>query len=362
MDLHDIPLTVQRRWLRYITRTWHCANNDYLGGQLRPPQFELGRSERWLGQWTANTRTLSIAIDHIATADTWLDVALTVRHEMAHQVVSEVFNASNAEPHGELFRRACRMLAVDSSPRAEVNASAESKRVRDRIQKLLRLAGSDNPHEAQSAMAAANRLLLRHNLERVDAEDKGANGREGYSWRWVGSPTGRVTLERKLASMILADFFFVECIWIGTWSPAGKKLSVLEIIGANHNLELAEYAHDYLTRTLDTLWAIYRGANPGGGNARRNEYRAGVLMGFRQHLTAEREACQTEGLIWLGDPALSEFYDRRHPRRSRLSRSRYRIGDAHQAGLADGRQIRIRGGVGKGQAPGGGGRLLPGQR
>ena len=343
-----IPPFVQRKWLRWVAESWTRINRDELGGGLREPQFAVDRAQARLGRWEPVSRTIGISIEHILQSTSWLEVELTLRHEMAHQVVHELFVRPGASPHGELFHKACRMLGIEHGPRAPHSMSPRTLRVLDRVRKLVRLGSSPNPHEAQAALAAASRLLLKHNL---DLSDAGEGPERLHGWRWIGPATGRVRLERKLLSGLLVDFFFVRCIWIRTWDNKGQSASVLEAVGAEHNLQLASYVHDYLMRTVDDLWAAYRAAHPGGGVARRNEYRNGVLMGFREHLEAEKTVQQTEGLIWLGDPALDELYDARHPKRRSMSRSYYRTGEAHEAGKEDGRNIRIRPAVGGEDTP-----------
>ncbi len=334
-----IPLDLQRRFLFHLSRKWATFNADHLDGQLKTPQFALDESTTRLGRWDPLTRTIGISIEHLLEA-TWLEIELTLRHEMAHQFVSEVFDGKG-RPHGVLFQRACRMLQISASPRAERTPSEASRRAMEKVRKLLNLAGSDNPHEAQAAMAAANKLLLLHNLDELDAKAD-----PGFSWRWIGAPTGRVTLERKLISGILISHYFVRAVWMRTTMPiTGKQASVLEVLGRPHNLDLAQYVHTYLDRTLDTLWKRYKKATGAKGNAVRNEYRVGVLMGFRDHLKSQTQQHQEQGLIWTGDPGLQEFVRERFPRLVSMRRSSYRVGTAHDRGREDGRQIRIRPGV-----------------
>lgn len=360
----DIPIELQRSWVLYLEVIWERINRRELNNQLRAPTFALDEASSRLGRWEATSRTIGISTEHLLTA-TWLDVELTVRHEMAHQIVCELFDSPHAPPHGQLFARACAMLKIDSSPRAAaVEIPPETQRVLDRVRKLMKLGQSPNPHEAQAAVAAANRLLLRHNVDLADAE-QGAKRAAGHTWRWLGRPRGRVGLDHRLISSILNEHFFVSCVWVRTSRPADDRdVRVLEVMGSPHNLDLAEYVHAYLHRTLDDLWARYRAARAAGsrrgGNALRNEYRVGVLMGFRDHLReVQVSAREEEGLVWLGDPALEEFVSYRYPRLRTMRRSSYRHGDAHDAGRADGRELRIRPGMGTSAVAVRRGRALP---
>jgi hypothetical protein len=207
----------------------------------------------------------------------------------------------------------------------------------------LNLAQSPNVHEAQVAMATANRLLLEHNLARADVPGR----RAGYRFRWLGEPVGRIPLERKLLSGLLQRHFFVRAIWLGTSRPAtGQAVSQLEALGEPHNLDIAEYVHDYLLVTLDRLWRAYRRGLAGGvGRRARHDYRVGVMLGFGEHLAAGEGSRTEAGLVWLGDACLDELHARRHPRSRSLRGGYYREGEAHAAGRQDGQRIRIRPGL-----------------
>ena len=115
-------------------------------------------------------------------------------------------------------------------------------------------------------------------------------------------------------------------------------------MGKRANLDIAEYVHGALLGHLDTLWVGFRGSTPDPRRARRS-FRVGVLMGFRETLERERKSCEEQGLVWVGDPGIGEFYRRRYPRTSKLARGGYYDGAVHKAGVAAGKAIQIRPGV-----------------
>jgi len=343
----ELETRLERHILRQLLLRWRRINDECLGGRLTPPVFVLDEARQRLGRWEGNTRTLGISRDHIRSSN-WLQIEQTLRHEMAHQAVSELFDASAAKPHGILFRRACRMLEVAPG---EVGTSAydpNTNRVLRRIQKLMQLATSANENEAQSAMNTANKLLLMHNLELQETQEEAS-----FVYRWIGKASARISLERKLIGRILSDHFFVQCIWVNTTIALSKKqVRMLEIMGQPHNVELAEYVHDYLQRTVDSLWKNYQKQVPQAQQYRESgrEYRAGVLMGFDEQLDLQKGMCQEQGLIWTGDPALREFLSQRYPSRRNMGTSRYREGQAHKAGRTEGQKMRIPGALGGGSS------------
>src|SRR5262249_50986261 len=127
-------------------------------------------------------------------------------------------------------------------------------RVLGRIAKLLALAQSQNRHEAEAAMARAQELMLKHNLE--------APPRHGaYGFRHLGAPTGRISEAERTLANLLGDHFFVEVIWVPVWrARQGKRGSVLEVCGTAVNLEMAAYVYDFLMATADRLWDDYKRA------------------------------------------------------------------------------------------------------
>jgi len=330
------PPEEQRSCLLWLRDAWARINHTDLSNALKPPVFSLDPGRHRLGHWNAQTRTLGISLHHIRTA-TALEVEQTLRHEMAHQFVSEGFGAEYAKPHGALFRKACSYLGVDS-PAA---TSSAGNRAVERVQKLLRLSNSSNRNEAETAMANAFRLMLKHNIsqDEVAAPDK-------YGFQILGPGLGRIPLEHKLIASILQEFFFVQCIWVSTDIPSTRRqVRVLEALGRQENLKLAGYTHEYLHRVLDELWADYRRNSGKMGRSARKQFRVGVLMGFRERLRQQKVKQQERGLVWLGDRGLSDFLRTRHPQCYRMRSAGYRTGRAHSDGLEKGRKLQIRPGL-----------------
>jgi hypothetical protein len=332
----------QRTCLKWLEKSFHTINSECLNGLLTAPQFTIDDSCKRFGLWTPATRTISLSANHLLN-DIWLEVELTLRHEMAHQYVSEILQAPGSRPHGPLFKRACVLLGLESSPRNQEPTAPKIKRVYERVQKLMQLSASSNQHEAESAVSAAQRLLLKHNIEIAETEEE-----KHLSYRWIGTPRIRISLEEKLLSGILQDHFFVRGIWVQTLRVnSAKPLRILEIVGSHQNIELADYTHQFLSRTLDELWATYRMTSESHLNGRsvRNSFRIGVLMGFRKRLESESRGHAEKGLIWLGDSAIDEFLKERHPYMASMRSGHYRTGDAHKAGLEKGRKLRVKKGV-----------------
>jgi hypothetical protein len=277
-----------------------------------------------------------------------------LKHEMAHQFVHEVLGKHDESAHGPAFRALCEDLGVDATAAGvpKAGASDEDAPILERIARLLALAESSNVHEAQAAMNAAQRLMLKHNLESVATKR-----REGYGFRHLGTATGRVGEADRLLGAILGKHFFVEVIWVPVWRPLeGKRGSVLEVCGTPANLEMAAYVHAFLTHAADHAWREHKRARRIRGDRDRRTFLAGVMVGFLEKLDTHRTEAQSQGLVWVGDAELDGFLRKRHPRVVHVRHAGNRRTAAHAEGREAGRKLVLHKPVGSG--PSGSVRLL----
>src|SRR5690606_5985114 len=93
---------------------WADCNYRYLHSVLRPPSIQLHDAERRWGAWHADRRLITISRRQVLCY-TWGSVIETLKHEMAHQLVSELMHRDHEPPHGPAFKEACRRLACDPS-------------------------------------------------------------------------------------------------------------------------------------------------------------------------------------------------------------------------------------------------------
>ena len=339
----DTIAQLHRAWIGQLRREWRQINDEHLDGQLRPPIFAIDRSERRLGRWEQGGRILGIAEQHIWDHP-WDEVLETLKHEMAHQVVFEIHRVRHEAPHGPTFARACRKLGIEpeASGRPGTTATSRADRILAKVRKLLALAASDNPHEARAAMAAANTLLLRYNLELPSADSA-----PGYGFRRIGRTAAALQLPWKVIARVLEEFFFVECIWVSVYNARKDRMErQLEICGNADNLEFAAYVHDFLHDELARSWRLEqrklgRTRLAGGARSRKREFSVGLLSGLRDKLREERSHNEERGLIWVGDPGLDGYFHKRYPRIRKLSGGGVHRSDAYEAGQLAGRSLTI---------------------
>ncbi len=326
---------------RELRATWGQINEAHFRGALAPPTLEVVGSRSTLGRWVSTTRTVEISLPLVLERP-WAVVVEVLKHEMAHQYVHEVLGETEQTAHGRGFREACRRLGVDARasgmPQAAVpERQGEEEKIVERIARLLALAESPNRHEAEAAMAAAHRLMLKHNLDAVRSQ-----AARDYGFAHLGEPTGRVAEHERLVAMILGKHFFVEAIWVPAYRPlVGKRGSVLEICGTRSNLAMAEYAHGFLHGTAARLWGDHKRARGLRSNRERRTYLAGVMAGFADKLARQEAATRGEGLVWVKDADLDGYLRRRHPYVRSVRHSGHKRTDAWIEGRNAGRTITL---------------------
>jgi len=323
--------------VRELRATWWQINDSFFKGRLKAPTLELVPHRSTLGRWMPGTRTIEISRPLVLERP-WPATVEVLKHEMAHQYVHEVLGETEQTAHGPAFRDACARLGVDARASGVPEAGAappHEEKIVERIARLLALAESPNRHEAEAAMAAAQRLMLKHNLDAVHA---GAARDHGYAH--LGEPTGRVAEHQRLVAMILGRHFFVEAIWIPVYRPAeGKRGSVLEICGGRANLAIAEYVHGFLHETAERLWRDHKKAAGIRSDRDRRTYLAGVMVGFADKLARQDVESRSEGLVWVKDGDLTTYFRHRHPYVRHVRHAGQRRTEAWAHGREAGRKI-----------------------
>ncbi|HEY4183936.1 MAG TPA: DUF2786 domain-containing protein [Polyangia bacterium] len=335
-----LSAALERALVVQLGHTWSELNQNHFRGRLRRPVIALSDTERRLGAWNGGTRTLSLA--RVLVLDrSWMVVREVLKHEMAHQFVDEVLGVRDQTAHGPAFDNVCRQHGFDASavglPELAEGAAGlgGGSPILRRIARLLALADSPNAHEAEAAMRAAQRLMLTHNIDVAAAAT-----REGFTFRQVGTPSGRVSGAEHVLAGILARHFFVEAIWVPSYLPlAGKQGRVLELCGTVSNLDVAGYVHGFLLETGERLWRQHRESRGLDGNRERRRFLLGVMMGFDDKLAAASAENRREGLIWVGDPALTDYLGRRYPRRTGGAGIGVRATESYEDGRRAGREI-----------------------
>ena len=192
-----------------------------------------------------------------------------------------------------------------------------------RIRKLLALAESANPHEAEAAARAAHKQLRKHNISVVDDP-------ASFGARCVGRVALRHQAHEKVLAGLLGRHFFVHPVWVSAWMAGRDRWGkVLEICGRPENLDLAVHAHAFVIDTAERAWRIHK-RQRGSAGRQRGRFLAGVVMGFGEQLDDQADTCEQTGLVWVGDAQLDDWVGRRFPRLRTTRGTRIRADGAFQ--------------------------------
>ncbi len=338
----------ERIWLRQL-----LAEHQHIcwlhGLELSPPVFEINEHASRAGSWSANYSNLKIA-GWLIREHSWDVVLEVLKHEMAHQFVHEVMRGGDEKPHGAAFQGACQRLGVQAQfqratshiPRFTNNENPP-RSILSKVEKLLSLAQSSNEHEAALAMEKANSLMRRHNINRLEQNIVAA-----YDYLIINEGKKRISAVQRTIAAILKDFFFVKVV-IGRQFDAatGQVFRVLELIGSQENLAVAEYVYSFLIKRLESLWQEYRSLHKARGKEKRS-YQLGVLTGLQSRLRKQEEdilsvdRSQTNALICSQDKGLVGYYLSRHPRLKKVRHQGPQLyRNSYQDGENQGRKLVI---------------------
>lgn len=345
----QLSLELERATLYAIGDAWKTLNYTHFRDVLQPPTLAFTDSTRFYARWLCEQHRLEFSLTFVLT-QRWTVVLEVLKHEMAHQFVDEVLKIRDETAHGAAFHRVCAERNIDARAAGLPDASEIERHERDavlsRVAKLLALATSSNEHEAQSAMNAAQRLMLKHNLDILETKRA-----QQFVSRELGEPAGRLEESVGLIGVVLGEHFFVEVIQLRVWRVReGRMGSVLEATGTSENIAMAEYVYSFLHHTAEMLWMQHKKQHKIRGDRDRRAYRAGVITGFLHKLRDEKKSNQERGLVWVGDPALTSHYRKRYPRISHVNSGGSGSREARSEGQDAGRKLVLHKGVGESSA------------
>jgi hypothetical protein len=332
------------------------------GVVLTPPVFEISDSRKEIGSWDSETRTIRLS-RHLIAETSWLVTLQVLKHEMAHQLCSELFG-NQEKGHGAEFQRGCELLGVEPEYRRaksslpefaktmtkETGISDTGRRFIDKVEKLLALARSPNENEATLAMQKANELIEKYNLRFLEA---GAKREFGYTV--INRKRKRIESYQRHICRILQDFFFVNIVMSSLYDPGtDQNHKIIEILGAKENVAIGEYCYFFLENKLFSLWAHNRYKFNGTTRTEKNSYFLGLLAGFYDKLKKQGEKtsggtahAQAKALVLISARReIEDYASGRYPRLKKVSRRTSRIyKSTYSDGVNTGRTITLAKGV-----------------
>ena len=227
-----------------------------------------------------------------------------------------------------------------------------NEQVISKLQKLLALAGSDNPNEAALAMERAQALMCEHNLSLADVA---LDGSGAYVQEYKIFSKGKTLTwwECRLGGWI-AEAFDGQVVRTSSHSYGSGKANTLHFIATRTDLAIIVDLFGRLRDTINRQAASH--AKAVRRNARRagKAYRAGMLDTLGERLIALRDNTRpapdsrtpaglsgTELLV-IKDKAVMERLGKIYPRLSDV-RQNIQLHDrtSYAQGLADGHKVNL---------------------
>lgn len=201
-----------------------------------------------------------------------------------------------------------------------------SNKVFDKIEKLLALASSSNPHEAASALAMAQKIMLENGLTTADVA-LGALTHEGVKSQF--SSTRLRSFEASLASTV-AKAFGCSLVWQGMHGGYGS----FKFIGPKPRVPSACHFFQVLSRRMDKGRALFVKGLPSHLN--KTVEGDGWCLGYAA--AVERAVVEVSGVT--ADPADLERYAKTRLGTNGAAKVSMRQGGL--AGLTEGHEAGLR--------------------
>ena len=232
----------------------------------------------------------------------------------------------------------------------------------EKIEKLLRLAQSDNENEAHLALQKAQELMNKEST---------FSGKFSLSKAVHTLPIRlkkkKLTEDCEYLGAILKEYFNVEVVYGWEWNfEKNIHHKIMELSGKPSDLLIAEHVYFYLKNTFESLWRKFRSQTKTRGVydtiASKRAYYAGLFKGFASTLEASKKASEEarnasgdidqgiNQLMVLKQDQLIEYMTQKYPG-IKTRKPVYRKVDREKmiSGMRDGKNITIKPGIKRGQ-------------
>lgn len=347
-------------WLKQIVRE-HSSICQQYGIELSTPIVQLAEASSYWGKWTPAPPMISVSTRLIST-EPWDTVKNVLKHEMAHQLVSEQLGGSSG--HGVKFQEACRMLGVPEAYRragGSLPASSpldreqnEPGKIIEKLRKIMALAESANEHESLIAIRKARQLMNKHDLSEWSVDKK-----QCHINSLINLKRKRLATYHKLICSILTGNFNVQIIFAPLYDAHDlTTYKCIDILGRREDVRIAEYVFHFLLTRLPVLWKNHHGSSS-GSITDKNSYWLGIINGFREGL-GDNPSSRDNNLNNRGktsstlpalhnDQALGDFVAERYPKTRNIRGRPGRINpERFEDGRRDGKHLRLAKGVDNG--------------
>lgn len=367
--MNSNPELLRRAW----TQQLYCEYERILWIykiKVSPCVIQIKDTQTQLGSWDSDTRTISLSYSFILK-NSWNVVLEILKHEMAHQIVSEHFVSEHGrqveDAHGAHFKKVCSDLGmenwakkaridfIDDIPLKEAAPSSEEEsRLMRQVEKLLSLAQSPHENEAVAAMKKVRELYELYHLDKIK-ENKDSH----YETVYILFKKKRVEAYQTIIGSILRKHFFVRIIHSSLFDQEDCQVyKAMELLGSREDALMAEYVYWFLENNLRLMWEQYKTERERSERKTLFEFRPpikaakntlilkrsfyrGVLVGFMEKLASQQKrstanprsgqvdsvsvSLVSKNLLAVSAKKLLDYQSYKHPRLQTLYQSGARI-------------------------------------
>lgn len=244
--------------------------------RYRCPKLYIGRYEKnWLGSYHAKDNTIQLSEKLVNLKQEAIDQVIL--HELAHHFQRCKYG-NRGHNHGEGFKEMCGYLGIE--PKAtmnikefneEVNATVKEEKLLAKVEKLFALGESPNEEEASAAIAKANELIQKYNLEYVGKDTDELVQVTVYRGKT------RATIISAISSLV-QELFEVHPVW----GRFGEKIS-LELNGTPEKVEVAAYVFEFVQREVEKFYNRARKEHGFSGRTAKINYIVALLNEYRKN-------------------------------------------------------------------------------
>jgi len=232
--------------------------NKHTRKDLKSPVFDINpdTNYKW-GSWNPSSRLMTFSAMLLRNYE-WAAVEHVMRHEIAHQIVSEIFDMDcYGVAHGEAWKEACKIVNIepvrcDSHTFLASFKGDDSSPMVNKVRKIIIHANDSaaTDEEADAFMRKARELMLRYDIAMTAVM--------GTERLYVTRPFG--PLFKRWGSYMwgLGDFLHdhYDVKHIRTWGPDGTKR--LELFGEPDKIDIAEYVGHALLNQAELLYEAHK--------------------------------------------------------------------------------------------------------
>lgn len=334
---------------------------------LKVPNFAINYdlNINW-GEWHKDSRTIVFSGKLLRNYEA-AAVEYVMRHEVAHQIVDEIFDIEGL-PHGEAWERACKIVDIEANRCASSDfligfQGRFSSNLIEKIRKLI-IHGNDNAvtrEESELFLTKAQELMIRHNIDMRVLN--GGEGKRFYIKRPVGPLMARKNSWVGGMATLVSNYYDVRCIY--TYCNNKRRI---EFFGDPSNLDIAEYIFHALLNQGEYLWEEYKNnhqakvkndetyrQNIGVYNNKlysrisKSAFMAGLISGYEAKLSMEKSIIldkidkEDKAIILSSDGMLDEAYEKQYnPSKGQRYTTR---GQGYSAGYVAGSKLSLSQGV-----------------